>query len=196
MFILVLSNNTVVRNMQFRIKNVWAEPCFCETDNRWFICQTKANKLVKFGYNASTVKVHYRYVWASTQHLAWWPYCSKKDSGLGVERSSACGGGWTYLSLSENLSNGSSFQLVCIFTCSHSLSNVERTSSSPLSTNHHLVRLVFPLIDLNLRLTCICLLLSDVNFARVVVTAEEPIPTYSVFRFQCAGMLAHCSILI
>jgi len=121
MSIPVLSNNSVVRNMQFRIKNVWAEPCFCETDNRWFICQTKANKFVKFGCNASTVKVHYRYVWASTQHLAWWPYCSKKDSGLGVERSSACGGGWTYLSLSENLSNSSSFQLVCIFTCSHSL---------------------------------------------------------------------------
>jgi len=59
MSIPVLSNNTVVRNMQFRIKNVdvSAEPCFCETDNRWFICRTKANKLVKFGYNTSTVKV-------------------------------------------------------------------------------------------------------------------------------------------
>ena len=34
---------------------------------------------------------------------------------------------------------------------------------------------MFPLIDLNLRLTCICSLLSDVNFARVVVTAEAEV---------------------
>jgi len=36
----------------------------------------------------------------------------------------------------------------------------------------HLIRLMF---DLNLRLTCICSLLSDVNFARVVVTAEAEV---------------------
>ena len=45
----------------------------------------------------------------------------------------------TRSSLSANLSNGLSFQLLCNCTCSHSLSNIERTSSSPLSTNHRLI---------------------------------------------------------
>jgi len=33
-----------------RIENIRAKSCFCETDNRWFIGQTKTNKLIKFGY--------------------------------------------------------------------------------------------------------------------------------------------------
>ena len=137
MSIPVLSDNSVIRDMQFRIENVRAKPCFCETNNRWSIGQTEANKLVKLRYNTSAIKVHYWCaVWASTQHLACWPYWSKKDSEIefGFEWSSTCITESTNSSLSENLSNDSSFQLVCNCTCFHSLSNIERISSSPLST--------------------------------------------------------------
>ena len=57
MSIPVLSDNHVIRDMQFRIENVRAKPCFCETNNRWSIGQTEANKLVKLRYNTSASKV-------------------------------------------------------------------------------------------------------------------------------------------
>ena len=39
----------------------------------------------------------------------------------------------------------------------------------------HLIRLLFPLIDLNLRLACTCSLLIDVSFVRVAMTAEAEV---------------------
>ena len=42
-------------------------------------------------------------------------------------------------------------------------------------TNHHLIRLLFPLLHMNLRLTCTCPLLIDVDFVGVTMTGEAEV---------------------
>jgi len=80
----------------------------------------------------------------------------------------------TNSSLSESVSNGWSFQLVCSCTCSH-FSKVERTSSSPFSTNHHLITITVPIYWLELTFGLYLLNAHRCQFVRVVMTAEAEV---------------------
>lgn len=59
MSIPVMSDKSIVRNMYSSESRMSEQSHVSEADNRWLIGRTKANKLVNFGYYASTIKVHF-----------------------------------------------------------------------------------------------------------------------------------------